>query len=154
MHNEQASVNRRPKMCLCIDEVEGRTAKLWDCVRLFGSGTVMESERRSNGEWTEYREIPNIIVTGGIYAEVGRVDLNLFGKHVSAFENRRFSQGNLYRDLGDFVDLNLTTGITFGQKRSTRVYVELQNLLDEEYATVVGFPDYGFQVFVGLRHEL
>ena len=52
----------------------------------------------------------------------------------------------------DFTDLNLTVGYSFGSDRQTRVYVALENLLNDEYSTVVGYPDYGFQAAVGLRH--
>lgn len=135
-------------------EAECRSVRLWRWFEVFGTATVMESERRRAGEWEPYEEIPNVIVTGGIYAQAGRFDLNLFGKHVSGYENRRFAQDGQYHDLGDFLDLNLTGGVSFGKERATRLYFSLENLLDDRYSTVVGYPDFGFQAFVGLQHRL
>ena len=133
-------------------EIEARSAKLWDKVEFFAAATFMNSIRNMDGDWANYMEIPDQIVTAGIYGEFGPLDVNLFGKYVSRFENLRFAQDKQYHDLGDFTDLNLTIGYRFGNEQQTRVYVALENLFDDEYSTVVGYPDYGFQASVGLRH--
>lgn len=135
-------------------ELELRSAKVLDALSAFATATVMNSEQKIDGNWENYREIPDQIWTGGISAEVGCFDAHLFGKYVGEYENKRFSQGGKYRDLGNFLDLNLTAGVTIGKKRPTRIYVLLQNLLDDEYSTVVGYPDYGFQAFVGIEQRL
>ncbi len=135
-------------------EFEGRTARIGRWFSLFSTATVMTSEQRPAGEWQAYGEIPDAVVTGGIYAQAGRFDLNLFGKYVSSYRNRRFAQDGKYHPLGDFLDLNLTGGVSFGRKRATRLYFSLENLLDDAYSTVVGYPDYGFQAFVGVQHRL
>jgi outer membrane cobalamin receptor len=133
-------------------EIEARSSKLWDKVEFFAAATFMNSIRNMDGDWANYMEIPDQIVTAGIYGEFGPLDVNLFGKYVSRFENLRFAQDKQYHDLGDFTDLNLTIGYRFGNEQQTRVYVALENLFDDEYSTVVGYPDYGFQASVGLRH--
>lgn len=133
-------------------EIEARSAKFWDKVDLFAAATFMNSLVREDGDWTDYKEIPDQILTAGVYGEFGPVDVNLFGKYVSRYENKRFAADKQYHDLGDFTDINLTVGYSFGSERQTRVYVALENLLDDEYSTVVGYPDYGFQASVGLRH--
>jgi hypothetical protein len=135
-------------------ELEGRSVPLLEVFSLFGNVTVMDSEKRTAGEWAGYREIPNVIAAAGVSAEWDRFDLNLYGKYVGKYENRRFAEDGQYHPLGDFVDLNLTAGVSLGRERATRVYVALENLLDDEYSTVIGFPDYGFQLFCGLQHEL
>jgi outer membrane cobalamin receptor len=134
-------------------EIEARSAKLWDAVELFASATFMNSIQDLDGDWANYKEIPDQIVTAGIYSEFGPVDINLYGKYVSRYENKRFADDGEYHDLGDFTDLNLTIGYTLGAERQTRVYVALENLFDDEYSTVVGYPDYGFQASAGLRHR-
>jgi len=134
-------------------ELEGRSAPLLGTVRLFGSATIMDSEKSVDGDWETYREIPNAVVTAGLNAAAGRFDMNLFAKHVSKFKNKRFAQDGQYKDLGDFVDINLTGGVSLGSNKSTRLYVSLENLLDDKYSTVVGFPDYGFQAFAGVEHR-
>ena len=133
-------------------EIEARSAKFWGKVDLFASATFMNSIRHDDGGWSDYKEIPDQILTVGIYGEFGPVDVNLFGKYVGPYENKRFAADKQYHDLGDFTDLNLTVGYNFGSDRQTRVYVALENLLNDEYSTVVGYPDYGFQAAVGLRH--
>jgi outer membrane cobalamin receptor len=34
------------------------------------------------------------------------------------------------------------------------VYVALKNVLNDQYSTVVGYPDYGFQAFIGLEYKM
>jgi outer membrane cobalamin receptor len=101
----------------------------------------------------DYREIPNFILSGGTYMQYGPFDFSLVGKHVSAYENNRFAQDKQYHALGDFLDMNATAGYSFGAKRNTRVYVSVQNMLDEEYSTVVGYDNPGAQFRFGVQHE-
>jgi outer membrane cobalamin receptor len=134
-------------------EIEARSAKLWDRVEVFASATFMNSIQDMDGDWQDYKEIPDQIVTAGVYSEFGPIDVNFYGKYVSHYENMRFADDKQYHDLGDFTDLNLTVGYSLGSDKQTRVYVALENLLDDEYSTVVGYPDYGFQATVGFRHQ-
>jgi outer membrane cobalamin receptor len=135
-------------------ELETRSAPIGGIATLFFSATVMESELKpaSGSGYEEYREIPNWILSGGMYAQHGPFDFNLTAKHVSGYENYRFAQDKQYHPLGDFFDLGLTAGYTYGAKRSTRVYVSVQNLLDDEYSTVVGWDDPGTKCAVGVQH--
>ncbi|OGV69756.1 MAG: hypothetical protein A3K19_11145 [Lentisphaerae bacterium RIFOXYB12_FULL_65_16] len=135
-------------------EFECRSVKFCNLFSLFATTTVMDSERYTDGNWETYKEIPNVIATGGVYSAYGPVDVNLYGKYVSGFENKRFAQDGKYHDLGDFVDLNMTAGVSFGKEKATRVYCSLKNMLDDEYSTVVGYPEYGFQAFIGLQHRM
>ncbi|MDX9979688.1 MAG: TonB-dependent receptor [Lentisphaeria bacterium] len=136
-------------------EIEARSARIMEYFELFAAATLMES-RRNDGGWSDYREIPDQIVTFGVYSEFGPIDVNLFGKFVGGYENYRFAatvnKVPQYHDLGDFLDLNLTAGYSFGMERRTRFYVSLENLLDDEYSTVNSYPDYGFLASVGMRH--
>lgn len=135
-------------------ELETRSAPIGGLATLFFNATAMESKIKPVGSsgYEEYREIPNWILSGGLYAQNGPFDFNLFGKYVSAYENYRFAQDGKYHPLGDFFDLGATAGYTFGTKQSTRVYVSAQNLLNDEYSTVVGWDDPGTKVAVGLQH--
>ena len=135
-------------------ELEARSARITNTLRLFCSLTVMESEQASGDDWNAYREIPNTIAEFGVLADYGRLDFSIFGKYVGKYENKRFAENGEYQPLGDFVDLNVTAGVTLNREKAARVYVSLENVLDDEYSTVVGYPDYGFQVFAGIRSEL
>jgi outer membrane cobalamin receptor len=135
-------------------ELELQTGRIRDLVTLYFTATAMDSRQREAGQYENRIELPDYIITGGVYADWRGFDCNLFGKFVSGYENKRFAADRQYHDLGDFVDLNLTFGYTVGQEQRTRVYVALENLLDDEYSSVVGYPDDGFKAFVGLQHEM
>jgi len=126
-------------------EVELQTPTFWrDRLALISSLTWMTSEVRSSGEsYQEFREIPSVIVSAGLRAGIRDWDAGLFAKHVSSYENARFAQGGVTQDLGDYVDITLTTGIRIGRERNVRLYVAVDNLLDDEYSTVVGWSDPG-----------
>lgn len=134
-------------------EAEGRTARFCRYFSLFANATLMESQKRDGG-WHDYREMPNAIVKSGVSAEVDRFDINFYGKYLSDFENKRFSADQEYHALGDFFDLNVNAGYTFGKEMPMRLYISLQNILDDRYSTVVGYPDYGFQMFAGVQLTL
>ena len=134
-------------------ELEARSAKLQDVATLYLNLTAMESLERHDGDFEDHIEVPDYVASAGVYAEWGPFDLNLFGKWVSGYENKRFAQDKQYHDLGDYVDLNLTAGWTLGLEDRTRIYCSLENVLDDGYSTVVGYPDHGFQAFIGLQHR-
>ncbi len=134
-------------------EVEGRSVQLLDAFTFFGNATIMDSKKKSNDGWSDYREIPDIIAALGMHAVAGRFDANLFAKYVSDYENKRFAEDGKYHDLGGFVDINVTGGVSLGKKQRTRLYTALKNLLNDKYSTVVGYPDYGFQAFAGVQHQ-
>ena len=134
-------------------ELEARSAKVRDMATLYLNLTAMESLERIDGDFEDHIEVPDYLASAGVYAEWGRFDLNLFGKWVSGYENERFAQDKQYHDLGDYVDLNLTAGWTLGAEKQTRIYCSLENLLGDEYSTVIGYPDHGFQAFIGLQHR-
>jgi outer membrane cobalamin receptor len=136
-------------------EFETRSAPIGGIATLFFSATAMDSQLKPVGssDYVDYREIPNFILSGGTYMQYGPFDFSLVGKHVSAYENNRFAQDKQYHALGDFLDMNATAGYSFGAKRNTRVYVSVQNMLDEEYSTVVGYDNPGAQFRFGVQHE-
>lgn len=138
-------------------ELETRSAPLGGIATLFFNATLMESKLKpAGGSYDDYREIPNWILSGGMYAQYNRFDFNIVGKHVSAYENNRFAQpvGGVrpYISLGDYFDVSATAGCSFGAKRNMRVYAAVQNLLDEEYSTVVGYDDPGTRCSFGIQH--
>jgi len=139
-------------------ELETRSAPIGGIVTLFFNATLMQSELKPAGssDYDDYREIPNWILSGGMYAQYRRFDLTVVGKHISDYENNRFAQpvgGTApYIALGDYFDLSATAGYRFGAKRNTRVYAAAQNLLDEEYSTVVGYDDPGARFSFGVQH--
>ncbi len=134
-------------------ELEARSARIANMFEVYSSATLMQSEHDDGNGYENYTEIPDFICNAGVYSEIGALDLNFYAKYVSWFENRRFAGDSNWHDLGNFWDLNLNVGYKFGEKQGSRVYCALENLLNDHYTTVVGYPDYGFQWFVGLTHQ-
>jgi len=133
-------------------EAEVRTPGVWrDRLSFVSSVTWMRSEVDADGSYERYREVPTLIATGGVNAQVGIWDAALWVKHVDSYENFRFAQDRAYHDLGDYWDVTLTGGMRVGKEYNTRVYGSVENLLDEDYSTVVGWTDPGIRYRVGLE---
>jgi iron complex outermembrane receptor protein len=136
-------------------ELETRTAPLAGIATLFFNTTLMDSRFKAPGTsgYSDYVEIPDWIISGGLYSEAGRTDFTLVGKYVSGYSNFRFAQDGNYHPLGDYTELNAAIGYTLGKKRNTRLYASASNLLDDGYSTVVGWSDPGLEFRFGARHE-
>ncbi|MEF8811989.1 MAG: hypothetical protein V5A47_13770, partial [Bacteroidales bacterium] len=135
-------------------ELEIKTQTLSEFAQLFANATYMYSSKEENEEWQENNEIPNFIANGGAYMYFGNFDVNIFGKYLSSFENTRFS-GPPPKPLGDFVDLNTTIGYNLNETNyDARIYLEINNILDQKYSTVVGYPDFGREFKLGIRMQL
>jgi hypothetical protein len=134
-------------------ELECRTQALWQHIVLFADLLLMNSRIETpDGDTGDYEEAPDQVLGAGIYANVGTVDINAFARYVGSYKNNRFSADGSAQPLGDYVDLGLTVGITLGQERRTRVYGKLENVLNDEYSTVVGYYDPGRRFSAGLQH--
>ncbi len=136
-------------------ELETRSAPIGGIATLFLNATLMESRFKAAGtdSYGDYVEIPDLILSGGMYTQIDRFDFNLFGKYVSDYSNSRFAQDKEQHKLGDYLELNATIGYTLGKKYNTRVYTSVANLLDDEYSTVVGWSDPGTEYRIGIQHE-
>jgi outer membrane receptor protein involved in Fe transport len=81
--------------------------------------------------------------------------LNIFCKYVSPFENSRFAPRTAGpQPLGDFFVIDCNGGYTFGGKIPFRLYFRVRNLTDKKYSTVVGYPDFGRMLYLGMRLNL
>jgi len=152
-------------------EFEVRTVPLFDVAEIFFNATAMRSraesfvfvakeelrrKRYTKGEMERNEELPRFIAGGGIYASKSNIDLNILAKFVSSYESTRFvatKEGTppTPQPLGDFLALNANIGWSFGKKHRTRFYLEVENLTDRAFSTVVGYPDYGRRFTVGMR---
>jgi outer membrane cobalamin receptor len=82
------------------------------------------------------------------------VDAALLFKSVSAYENNRFAEGGLWYELGAYSTFDMTLGYTLGSRHTIRIYLEMINIFDKAYSTVVGYPDYGRQILLGCRYGI
>ncbi len=130
-------------------ELEWKSPWYRGWMSLFASAILMQSEyRKPGGSYTSDKEIPERLLTAGIYLHRSGFDASVFGSYVGPFENDRFSSSGP-QPLGDYVNLNATAGYTF--KSKARVYVSMKNLLHDKYSTVVGYYDEGFRIIGGLQ---
>jgi len=112
----------------------------------------MKSKMDSGTEMVTNKENPEIISSAGIYLDRKGFDLNLFGKYVSYFENSRFAPKSAGpQPLGDYFTIDCNGGYTLKGKVPVRFYVRVRNLTDNKYSTVVGYPDSGRSVYLGMR---
>ncbi len=133
-------------------EVEVQTPAVWgERLSFMSSVTVMRSETREDGSYAKYREVPSLNILGGVRLAEGIWDASLWTRHVDRYENFRFAQGGEYQDLGDYWDVTFTGGVSLGRERNTRLYGMVENLLDENYSTVVGWTDPGRRFRVGVE---
>ncbi len=123
---------------------------------LFANATFMKGENEIKGEMENDDKLPNIILNTGILFEHSGFDANLFINYTGPYTNNRFVRGPWVAQhgdfpLGDFMAVDVTTGYTFAGRFSTRVFVEVRNILDQKYLTVAGYPDPGRLISSGLR---
>jgi len=136
-------------------EFEGRSALWLNSLECFFNMLFMYSRFEKDGVKTTNKKIPQFISSAGIYFDYAGIDFNFFAKYVSSFENSRFAarvngQPPQPQPLGDYLLLNATFGKTFGKEFRTRFYIEIQNISDVRYSTVVGYPDFGRRVIGGV----
>ena len=133
-------------------EIETSSPRMLNLLSIFYNLTLMNSYILTTGERVMNKEQPVLITNAGIYLTRAGFDLNLFGKYVSEFESVRFANpAEGPQPLGDFFIVDITGGYTFGFLKSTRLYVNIFNVTDKKYSTVVGYPDFGRQISVGAR---
>ena len=135
-------------------EMEARFNRLFNLAEAFMNFTYMFSRAEVAGQMEKNRDLPHIIGNAGIYSQWKKFDLNILGKYVSSFESVRFvspTNSTPPSKLGNFFVADLTMGWSLGMKSITRVYLEIFNLTDKKYSTVVGYPDFGRRYIFGIR---
>jgi outer membrane receptor protein involved in Fe transport len=132
-------------------EFEFRSRPFYENANAFFNATVMKSRARTNGSMSRDHEKPQVIIGAGLMGQRWHFDYNLFWKFVSAYESSRFADPPVPQPLGGFHTLNLTIGHSFGSGGKMRIYLEMTNLTDSRYSTVVGYPDFGRRFQLGIR---
>ncbi len=126
---------------------------------LSANATFMEGQEKVDGSMVKDDDLPNVILNLGFLFNYAGFDANLFANHTGAYTNNRFINPAWiaeYGDypLGDFYSVDLTAGYTFGNNFSARIFVEIQNLLNEKFETVAAYPDPGRLLRTGFRLDL
>lgn len=136
-------------------ELEARSARIADIAQAFVNASFMNHRKNIDGEYEDDTEKPQAIVGGGLNLTMGGFDVNIYGKYVSDYESARFALGGDTIGLGDYSTIDLSAGYTYtlDNGQSIRISVAVNNLSDERYSTVVGYPDYGREFTVGLKYS-
>jgi len=133
-------------------ECEIRSPRVFNIMEPFVNFMVMESRMDDKGTMVTNKENPVAIAGGGIYLDKKGFEMNILGKYVSPFKNERFAPVTAGpQPLGDFFTIDLTGGYTTSWKFPVKFYFRVRNLTDKRYSTVVGYPDFGRMVYVGMR---
>jgi len=135
-------------------EIDARSSLWFNSLECFINLLAVYSRYEEEGEFIKDAIFPQFITSAGLYYGYNGFDINLFGKVVSDYENTRFAARVNGRPpepqpLGDYFLMNATIGRSFGGMFKTRIYLEIQNLTDVRYSTVVGYPDFGRRFTLG-----
>lgn len=132
----------------CGVEFEVRSRRFENGLQFFANATSMKTRRTRSGDWERDKEVPDFIMGGGASYECGKFELVVFGNQVSNYENDRFlPSGAAPAPLGDYVEL--TAQLTYRHDRNTEFFVRVENITDNEYSTVAGYPHDGALVYAG-----
>lgn len=129
-------------------EVEVQTNRFKNGLQFFGNVTTMRTKRTYSGDWKTDNEIPKVVVGGGASYAIKKFEFLVFAKHLSSYENERFLPGGSPpAPLGDFVDLGVQ--VTYKHDKNTEFFVRGENITDDEYSTVPGYPVDGALFYAG-----
>lgn len=135
-------------------ELDVRSKRFDNGLQGFFNAVVMRTRRQKDGDWQDDREVPDVILGGGLSYLVGDWDLSAFTKHVAPYENERFLPGGAPpASLGSFTEVNAVASYYFGSEKQHRAYIGVDNITDREYSTVAGWPNEGRKFKVGLSLE-
>ncbi len=131
-------------------EVDLRTRRFSSGLQFFINATAMQTRRTMSGEWVEDGEVPEIILGGGLLYGMKGFTLSLYAKHLSEYENERFlPPGSPPAPLGAFTDL--TGQIAYTHERGMEIFARVENIINDEYSTVAGYPHEGALFYVGVK---
>jgi hypothetical protein len=131
-------------------ELDTRTRRFDRGTQLFLNLVAMRTELHAGGRWVRDREVPQIILGGGFSHRWRNWELTGLAKHVGRYENDRFVTPAVPMALADFVNLSAHLSHWFGRERRSKVHFGADNLRDERYSTVNGYPNAGLTVSGGV----
>jgi outer membrane cobalamin receptor len=131
-------------------ECDARTRRFETGTQLFVNLVAVQTELHADARWARDHEVPRVIAGGGVSQTWRHWDLAFLAKHVGQYQNDRFVTPAVPLDLGDFVHLGANVSYWFGQHRRSKVHLSADNLLDETYSTVNGYPHSGLTVSGGV----
>lgn len=134
-------------------EIDLRSRRFANTVQVFWNLTALTARIQEGDLMLRDREIPRSITGAGMMAARWGFDLNVYWKYVSGYSSRRFAALPIDYPLGGFNTADLTLGRRFGMTKQTRLFAEVRNLANTPYSTVVGYPDYGRRISIGMEYS-
>jgi hypothetical protein len=131
-------------------EFDTRTRRFDRGTQLFLNLVAMRTELHAAGRWARDREVPQFIMGAGFSHVWRNWELAFLGKHVGRYENDRFVTPAVPMELADFVNLSAHLSYWFGKDRRSKVHIGADNLRDEKYSTVNGYPHAGLSISGGV----
>ncbi len=125
-------------------------------VSFFVNTLFMKGEKELSGVIRDDKQLPKVILNSGLMMDYRGIDANLYMYYTGPYTNNRFVNPSWRIEhgdfpLGDFVSADLTAGYTVTGKYSTRIFIEVKNLLNIQYLTVAGYPDPGRLSMLGVK---
>ncbi len=122
--------------------------------RVFLNLTGMRSMISEENETVKNIELPELIGNVGLNIRLHHFDLNIYGNYSSEFFSTRFADKSVGPvPLGGYFRMDLNTGYSFGPSDNWRVYGLVKNLTNVNYSTVVGYPDPGRRLNLGVEYR-
>lgn len=128
-------------------ELDLKTNRFDNGLQGFVNVTVMQTLRNSDGTWQEDEEVPDALVGGGASYLADPFEVACFVRYSSSYENSRFMSGGATAPLGDYTEI--TGQLTYKHDPSTDFFVRIENMTNDEYSTVAGYPHDGTLFYVG-----
>jgi outer membrane cobalamin receptor len=132
-------------------EFEFKSRPLIGNISAFFNMTAMDPQARFNISMSRDTETPQAIMSAGVLGKMRGFDYNIFWKYMSSYANSRFADPAVPQPLGDFHAVNLTVGRMLDHNEKIRICFEAVNIGNSRYSTVVGYPDYGRRLDIGIR---
>ena len=133
-------------------ELDLRTRRFDSGFQFFFNAVGMQSRRESaDGDWVRDKEVPEFVFGGGVSWLWKGLEISVFTKHVSAYENDRFLESKSDpANLGAFTEVDTKVTYYFGKERQHYVFFGVENICDRTFSTVNGYPDEGRRFKTGL----
>ena len=134
-------------------ELAFRSHRIYNIAELFFNSTIMQSKYDEINITKINKRFPQILLNSGLYADYKNFDLNFFLKYVSKYENDRFSDSGM-QPLGDYTHIDISAGYTAQKLNNSRIYLHIKNLINMKYSSVVGYPDFGREIKIGINIKI
>ena len=130
-------------------ELDVRSNRFENGIQVFFNATAMRTKRTRDGDWENDDEVPDFLIGGGASYVFDSFEIAFFVRHVSEYENERFlPAATPPAPLGDYTELS--GQLTYRHDKDTELFLRVDNITDDEYSTVAGYPHDGTLVYAGL----